>query len=130
MELKKDIHSIMASKFENIHYQINQDKIVSYPYITYELTFEKANAVTDGVYIDLQIFDYGPSYGNIYAAEKLLRDHLEHLVTETANGFYSFVFLRSNSIKTGDEAIKRLDMQFYVYINPFDINSLRIDPNV
>ncbi|WPC08008.1 hypothetical protein [Globicatella sp. PHS-GS-PNBC-21-1553] len=129
MDIKAVIHQILSGIEPNCHYEVNKALHVVYPYTTYLLTFERIDLYTEGIYIDLQIFDHSTSLVKLYEVEKRLKNVLNNTTKQTPAGFLTFKFIRSNSVKTGDETIKRLDIQFYVYANRFEIEPPRIDDN-
>lgn len=129
MDIKKEIHSILSNVDSNVHYEINRDNDVEYPYTTYTLTFERVDMFTEGVYIDLQVFDHSTSLEGVYSVEENLKSQLNNLVKETEHGFLTFKFNRSHTVPTGDETIMRLDIQLYAYVNRFEIEQPRVESN-
>ncbi len=129
MDIKAELHTILSQTDPNIHYEINRDNTVAYPYTTYTLTFERVDMYTEGVYIDLQVFDHSTSLENLYAVEDKFKSQLNNLIKETEQGFFTFKFQRSNTVPTGDETIRRIDLQFYAYVNRFVIEQPRVESN-
>lgn len=99
------------------YHERNAATVVKYPYVTYDFDSEALERNVDGFYIDVDIFDNNSSYTDIFQIEEALRAHFKDNRKLTDDFFIRFNFLRSNKIPTGDDAIKRRNMQFYCKID-------------
>lgn len=91
----------------------NRSAVVTYPYLTFDFSSEAIERNVDGFYIDVDIFDNNSSYYDVFQVEQALKDHFKDNVKLTDDVFIRFNFLRSNKIPTGDDNIKRRNLQFY-----------------
>ena len=91
----------------------NRSAIVTYPYLTFDFSSEAIERNVDGFYIDVDIFDSNSSYYDVFQVEQALKDHFKDNRKLTDDVFIRFNFLRSNKIPTGDDTIKRRNLQFY-----------------
>ena len=99
------------------YHEKNTSTNVSYPYLTYDIDAESIERNVDGFYVDVDIFDAHPSFSNVFTIEERLRDHFRDNCQITDNLFIRFNFLRSNKIPTGDDLIKRRNLQFYCKVD-------------
>ena len=95
----------------------NRSASVLYPYLTYNFDSEGLERNVEGFYIDVDIFDNNASYVDIFQVEDALKDHFKDNRKLTDDLFIRFNFLRSNKIPTGDDLIKRRNMQFYCKVD-------------
>jgi len=95
----------------------NTKKHVIYPYLTYDFDSEAIERNVDGFYIDVDLFDENSSYTNLFQLESDLKMHFKDNMKLTDDLFIRFNFLRSNNIPTGDEIIKRRNLQFYCKVD-------------
>ncbi|GEK88884.1 hypothetical protein SAMN04488100_10525 [Alkalibacterium putridalgicola] len=95
------------------YHERNRRSTVSYPYVTFDFDSESLERNVEGFYIDVDIFDNNASYYDVFQVEEALKAHFKdnHKLTEEL--FIRFNFLRSTKIPTGDDLIKRRNMQFY-----------------
>ena len=91
----------------------NRSAVVAYPYLTFDFSSEAIERNVDGFYIDVDIFDNNSSYYDVFQVEQALKDHFKDNRKLTDDVFIRFNFLRSNKIPTGDDNIKRRNLQFY-----------------
>ena len=91
----------------------NRSAVVTYPYLTFDFSSEAIERNVDGFYIDVDIFDNNASYYDVFQVEQALKDHFKDNRKLTDDVFIRFNFLRSNKIPTGDDNIKRRNLQFY-----------------
>ena len=91
----------------------NRSAVVTYPYLTFDFSSEAIERNVDGFYIDVDIFDNNSSYYDVFQVEQALKDHFKDNRKLTDDVFIRFNFLRSNKIPTGDDNIKRRNLQFY-----------------
>lgn len=87
---------------------------VIYPYLTFDISSESIERNVEGFYIDVDVFDNSASYEGVFTLESALKDHFKDNRKLTDDLYIRFNFLRSNSVPTGDETIKRRNLQFYV----------------
>lgn len=95
----------------------NSASTVSYPYLTYDFDSEEIELHTDGFYIDVDIFDDSGNYLKIFDIESKLKDHFKRNRVMTDDVYIRFSFLRSTKIPTGDDIIKRRNLQFYCKVD-------------
>lgn len=91
----------------------NRKAEVLYPYVTFDFDSESIERNVEGFYIDVDIFDSNSSYEDIFQIEGALKEHFKDNRKLTDDLFIRFNFLRSNKIPTGDDLIKRRNMQIY-----------------
>ena len=95
----------------------NRSAAVTYPYLTFDFSSEAIERNIDGFYIDIDIFDNNSSYYDVFQVEQALKDHFKDNKQLTDDVFIRFNFLRSNKIPTGDDTIKRRNLQFYCKVD-------------
>ena len=95
----------------------NRSAVVTYPYLTFDFSSEAIERNVDGFYIDVDIFDNNSSYYDVFQVEQALKDHFKDNRKLTDDVFIRFNFLRSNKIPTGDDNIKRRNLQFYCKVD-------------
>lgn len=95
----------------------NRSATVLYPYLTYNFDSEALERNMEGFYIDVDIFDNNASYVDIFQVEDALKDHFKDNRKLTDDLFIRFNFLRSTKVVTGDDNIKRRNMQFYCKVD-------------
>ena len=95
----------------------NRSATVLYPYLTYNFDSEGLERNVEGFYIDVDIFDNNASYVDIFQVEDALKDHFKDNRKLTDDLFIRFNFLRSTKVVTGDDNIKRRNMQFYCKVD-------------
>ena len=95
----------------------NRSTSVLYPYLTYNFDSEALERNVEGFYIDVDIFDNNASYVDIFQVEDALKDHFKDNRKLTDDLFIRFNFLRSTKVVTGDDNIKRRNMQFYCKVD-------------
>ena len=95
----------------------NRSASVLYPYLTYNFDSEALERNIEGFYIDVDIFDNNASYVDIFQVEDALKDHFKDNRILTDDLFIRFNFLRSTKVVTGDDNIKRRNMQFYCKVD-------------
>ena len=95
----------------------NRSATVLYPHLTYNFDSEGLERNVEGFYIDVDIFDNNASYVDIFQVEDALKDHFKDNRKLTDDLFIRFNFLRSTKVETGDDTIKRRNMQFYCKVD-------------
>ncbi|MGG4255104.1 hypothetical protein ABEW12_17040 [Bacillus licheniformis] len=95
------------------YHEKNRKNTVIYPYLTFDFDRESIERNVDGFYIDVDIFDNNSSYMKVFELEEALTDHFKDNRKLTDDLFIRFNFLRSNKVPTGDDMIKRRNLQFY-----------------
>ena len=111
--LTAELRKVLAESY----HEKNTKTTVNYPYLTYDIDVEPIERNVDGFYLDVDIFDAHSSYSNIFDIEDRLRDHLKDNKLMTEGLYIRFNFLRSNKIPTGDDLIKRRNLQFYCKVD-------------
>ena len=116
-----DLMTILTAEFRKVlaesYHEKNTKTTVDYPYLTFDIDGEPIERNVDGFYVDADIFDAHPSYSNVFGIEDRLRDHFRDNRLMTDGLYIRFNFLRSNKIPTGDDLIKRRNMQFYCKVD-------------
>lgn len=101
---------------ESFH-ETNRKTTVSYPYLTFDFDSEAIERNVDGFYVDVDIFDNQASYVRVFELEEALKAHFKDNRQLTKDVFLRFNFLRSNKVPTGDDLIKRRNLQFYCKVD-------------
>lgn len=101
---------------ESFH-EKNRKATVSYPYLTFDFDSEAIERNVDGFYIDVDIFDNYASYVRVFELEEALKAQFKDNRQLTKDVFLRFNFLRSNKVPTGDDLIKRRNLQFYCKVD-------------
>ena len=111
----------LTNQFRNVlpesYHDKNRSASVLYPYLTYNFDSEGLERNVEGLYIDVDIFDNNASYVDIFQVEDALKDHFKDNRKLTDDLFIRFNFLRSTKVETGDDTIKRRNMQFYCKVD-------------
>lgn len=111
-EIVKELRAITPQSY----YGKSTAQPVVFPYLTFQVHSEGLGKGIDGFYVDVDAFDSSTSYGGVLTLESELRAHLDERDTMLGDLFIRWNFLRSNSIETESELIKRRNMQFYCKI--------------
>lgn len=117
IEFVKELTSQFRQVTSESFHDKNRRETVIYPYLTYDFDSEGIERNVDGFYIDVDIFDNNSSYLNLFQLESDLKAHFKDNIKLTDDLFIRFNFLRSNKIPTGDENIKRRNLQFYCKVD-------------
>ena len=112
-ELTTQIRLVTSESF----HEMNRKATVTYPYLTFDFDSEAIERNVDGFYIDVDIFDNNSSYMRVFELEEALKEHFKDNRLLTDEVFVRFNFLRSNKIPTGDDLIKRRNLQFYCKVD-------------
>ena len=112
-ELNRQFRQVTAESF----HEINAKKTVVYPYLTYDFDSEGIERNVDGFYIDVDVFDNTGQYSYIFQLEDDLKVHFKDNRKLTDDLFIRFNFLRSTKVPTGDDLIKRRNLQFYCKVD-------------
>lgn len=112
-ELTSQFRQVTSESFHDR----NTKSTVDYPYLTYDFDSEAIERNVDGFYIDVDLFDNNSSYMNLFQLESDIKRHFKDNMKLTDDLFIRFNFLRSNKIPTGDENIKRRNLQFYCKVD-------------
>lgn len=116
-----DLMTILAAEFRKVlaesYHEKNTKTTVVYPYLTFDIDGEQIERNVDGFYVDVDIFDAHSSYSNVFTVEGQLRDHFKDNKQMTDELYIRFNFLRSTKITTGDDLIKRRNLQFYCKVD-------------
>ena len=113
--------TVLTAEFRKVlsqsYHEKNTSTNVSYPYLTYDIDSESIERNIDDFSVDMDIFDAHSNYSNIFDIEDRLRDHFRDNKLMTDGLYIRFNFLRSNKIPTGDDLIKRRNLQFYCKVD-------------
>jgi len=117
IEFLKELNQQFRLVVPESYHERNNKATVVYPYVTYDFDSEAIERNVDGFYVDVDIFDNNSSYVDIFQIEEALKTHFKDNRKLTYDFFIRFNFLRSNKIPTGDDNIKRRNLQFYCKID-------------
>lgn len=117
IEFLKELNQQFRLVVPESYHERNNKATVVYPYVTYDFDSEAIERNVDGFYVDVDIFDNNSSYIDIFQIEEGLKTHFKDNRKLTDDFFIRFNFLRSNKIPTGDDNIKRRNLQFYCKID-------------
>lgn len=118
IELFKLLYAEFISVLAESYNEVNTAPKVKYPYLTYSATdSESLDRNQEGYNVDVDIFDNNSSYAKILTVEDDLKAHFNDYVLLTDDFLVRVEYLRSNKIPTGDDNIKRRNLQFYFKID-------------
>lgn len=117
IEFVKEIASQFRLVTSESFHEKNRKKKVVYPYLTFDFDSEAIERNVDGFYIDVDIFDNNSSYVNVFQLENDLKAHFKDNKKLTDDLYIRFNFLRSMKVPTGDDLIKRRNLQFYCKVD-------------
>lgn len=117
IEFLKELTAQFREVSPEAFHEKNRKEIVLYPYLTFDFDSEALERNIEGFYIDVDIFDNNSSYGDIFQMEELLKAHFKDNRKLMDNLFIRFNFLRSTKVPTGDDKIKRRNLQFYCKVD-------------
>lgn len=117
IEFVKELTSQFRLVTSESFHEKNRKKKVVYPYLTFDFDSEAIERNVDGFYIDVDIFDNNSSYMNVFQLENGLKAHFKDNKKLTDDLYIRFNFLRSMKVPTGDDNIKRRNLQFYCKVD-------------
>ena len=117
IEFVKELTSQFRLVTSESFHEKNKKKRVVYPYLTFDFDSEAIERNVDGFYIDVDIFDNNSSYMNVFQLENDLKAHFKDNKKLTDDLYIRFNFLRSMKVPTGDDNIKRRNLQFYCKVD-------------
>lgn len=117
IEFVKELTSQFREGTSESFHEKNRKKKVVYPYLTFDFDSEAIERNVDGFYIDVDIFDNNSSYMNVFQLENDLKAHFKDNKKLTDDLYIRFNFLRSMKVPTGDDNIKRRNLQFYCKVD-------------
>lgn len=118
IELYKLLYAEFKAVLDESYNEVNTAPKVKYPYLTYSATdSESLDRRQEGYNVDVDIFDNNSSYANILTVEQALKDHFDDYVLLKDEFLVRVEYLRSNKIPTGDDNIKRRNLQFYFKVD-------------
>lgn len=117
IEFVKELISQFRLVTSESFHEKNRKKKVVYPYLTFDFDSEAIERNVDGFYIDVDIFDNNSSYMNVFQLENDLKAHFKDNKKLTDDLYIRFNFLRSMKVPTGDDNIKRRNLQFYCKVD-------------
>lgn len=117
----QELYKLLSGLHSESFLSTNTKRTVVYPYLTYTFSSEELEPPQEGFYLDLDLFDYGSSYGNLMQLEGLLKSNLARHRFFTDKAHFRFTFNRAGEVRTADENIKRRNMQFYIKIDWRDV---------
>lgn len=112
--LATKVYEAFSDAYDNSHADVNRDNTVEYPYITYNIRTNPADARNqENLIIDVQLFDNTTSYSRIYEVASMLKNHFKGLIMLAGDLDIRFDVQRgaSNwiSVPTADDSIIRLE---------------------
>lgn len=118
IELYKLLYAEFKAVLDESYNEVNTAPKVKYPYLTYSATdSESLDRRQEGYNVDVDIFDNNSSYANILTVEQALKAHFDDYVLLKDEFLVRVEYLRSNKIPTGDDNIKRRNLQFYFKVD-------------
>lgn len=109
--------SLLKAEFRQVtdesYLDTNTKKVITYPYLTYQVSDEAIARNVDGFYIDVDIFDKSKCYVNLYSLEELVKAHFKELDILTDDMFLRFSYRVGNRVDTGDDLLIRRNIQLY-----------------
>lgn len=118
IELYKLLYAEFKAILDESYNEVNTAPKVKYPYLTYSATdSESLDRRQEGYNVDVDIFDNNSSYANILTVEQALKDYFDDYVLLKDEFLVRVEYLRSNKIPTGDDNIKRRNLQFYFKVD-------------
>lgn len=117
IEFVKELTSQFREVTSESFHEKNRKSTVVYPYLTFDFDSEALERNVDGFYIDVDIFDNNSSYMNVFELEDELKAHFKDNIKLTDDLLIRFNFLRSMKVPTGDDNIKRRNLQFYCKVD-------------
>lgn len=118
IELYKLLYAEFKAVLDESYNEVNTAPKVKYPYLTYSATdSESLDRRQEGYNVDVDIFDNNSSYANILTVEQALKDYFDDYVSLKDEFLVRVEYLRSNKIPTGDDNIKRRNLQFYFKVD-------------
>ena len=117
IEFVKELTSQFREVTSESFHEKNRKAKVVYPYLTFDFDSEAIERNVDGFYVDVDIFDNNSSYMNVFQLEGDLKAHFKDNKKLTDDLYIRFNFLRSTKVPTGDDNIKRRNLQFYCKVD-------------
>lgn len=118
----KEINKILTSIHPESYQEVNQAETIKYPYLSYTHSAESLEYGSEGLYLDVDIFERGTSYSRMTALENSLKNGLDRHLLLTDAALFRFKFNSSGPIPTMDNELKRRNLRFYIKIDWRDIN--------
>ena len=112
-ELTSQFKQVTSESF----HEKNRRKEVVYPYLTFDFDSEPIERNIEGFYIDVDIFDNNSSYKKVFQLEDELKAHFKDNKKITDDLYIRFNFSNSMKVPTGDDLIKRRNLQFYCKVD-------------
>lgn len=117
-EIYKAISAIHAESYQ----EINPSRTIKYPYLTYSHSAEGLEFGTEGMYLDIDIFERNTSFVRMLQLENALKNGLDRKQLITDEAMLRFKFNASSTIPTQDNDLKRRNLRFYIKIDWRDLN--------
>lgn len=96
----------------------NPSSSVVYPYLVFSYDAEGLEWASDGLYIDVDVFDdQGENQERIEVLLGQLKRELEHKTTMLADGYLRCRYEGSSPIETQSDMLQRRHIRFYVKID-------------
>jgi hypothetical protein len=110
--LLQQLTGILRGITSESFYERNRKQDVVYPYLTFEVSIMPIERNQNDVTLTLDLFDHSSSYAALEDLKERVMDALIYRRELNEKFNLIFRFLGAQSIPTGDETIKRVNMRF------------------
>lgn len=112
------VYKLMSAIDPNTANTINpkNDEAIQYPYSIYDVSFDQApdDQRSEGVYLDVELYDRATSYAALWALENNMRRALDKSRFLSKDYYFMIKWNRSNQIGTEQSGLLRIACQFYI----------------
>lgn len=117
MNLEEKLYSVLSDAFPEIYRQFNHNEKVVYPYGVFKTDLEFIDRFTDGVYLDIDLFDRNTNDQRLIESEYVIRSKMDAITLLDEHLLLRMQFLRSTDVSTNDDSIKRRKISYYIKVN-------------
>nr|DAH67904.1 MAG TPA: tail completion protein [Caudoviricetes sp.] len=114
----KHLHLLLSAASSEMYATVDaaEDDAIVYPYGVYETDFEAFgdDQRSEGVYLDIDLYDRSGSYANLYALDAELRYILDKQRIVTQDYWFMIKWNRSNKVPSEERGLLRIAAQFYI----------------
>ena len=121
-KLAQELLQLIKEVEPNSHFDINRSKSVTYPYLVFNFDWEDIEHGTTGCYVDIDLFDKGPSYLKLMQLESKLQHRFDKEVKLTNDLLLRFGKMTGTKVPTNDEKIIRRYIRVYCQVDWRNIN--------
>lgn len=115
--MAKHLH-LLLSAAGDMYTTINrlEDENIVYPYGVYDTDVEAFgdDQRSEGIYLDIELYDRSGSYSSLYALENELRQILDKTRIVTQDYWFMIKWNRSNKVPSEERGLLRLAVQYYI----------------